>query len=406
MTIKIKVIKTEEEYKESLKLIEKLMRKDPDSNSEESEKLNLLVTLVKDYESNAFPDSLPDPVDAILFRMEQQNLKPRDLIPYLGSRSKVSEILSRKRPLTMSMIRALEAGLGIPAKVLIKESDEFRNENDIVWSKFPLKEMEKRGYFGKKSLTNANIKELMQDFLRPVGTPSEFMGMAMLRKSYYIRSLRPMDKQALTAWSAQIVKKAKRISYPTKFKSGVVNLVFMQKLAKLSVKPNSPLLAQDFLKNNAIALVIEPHFNKTYLDGGVIMTNKELPIIGLTLRYDRLDNFWFTLMHELAHIALHYDQNINLFYDDLDRADFNHKEEAEADYLAGEALVSKSKWENSPAKLIPSPIAAESLARELGVHVVIVAGKMRHEGESYQYLNSIVNQEKVRKYFPEIKWDK
>lgn len=406
MTIKIKVIKTEEEYKESLKLIEELMHKDPDLDSEEGEKLNLLITLVKDYESNAFPESLPDPIDAILFRMEQQNLKPRDLIPYMGSRSKVSEVLSRKRPLTMSMIRALETGLGIPAKVLIKESDEFRNDDDIVWSKFPLKEMEKRGYFGKKPLSNSNIKELMEHFLRPVGTPSEFMGMAMLRKSYYVRSVRPMNKQALTAWSAQIIKKAKKISYPAKFKSGVVNLAFMQKVAKLSVEPNGPLLAQNLLKDNAIALVVEPHFNKTYLDGGTIMTNKKLPIIGLTLRYDRLDNFWFTLMHELAHISLHNDQNINLFYDDLDRADSNNKEEAEADYLASEALVSKSKWENSPAKLIPSPIAAESLARELGVHIAIVAGKMRHEGEGYQYLNSIVNQEKVRKYFPEIKWNK
>jgi HTH-type transcriptional regulator / antitoxin HigA len=406
METKIKVIKTEEEYKKSLELIEELMLKDPDPDSEESEKLNLLVALVKDYESNAFPESLPDPIDAILFRMEQQNLKPRDLIPYMGSRSKVSEVLSRKRPLTISMIRALEIGLGIPAKVLIKESDEFRNDDDIVWSKFPLKEMEKRGYFGKDSVVNSNIKKLMEDFLRPVGAPSEFMGMAMLRKSYYIRSSRPMDKQALTAWSAQIIKKANKISYPTKFKSRTVNLVFMQKVAKLSVKPNSPLLAQDFLKNNGIALVIEPHFSQTYLDGGTIMTNKQLPIIGLTLRYDRLDNFWFTLMHELAHIALHYDQNINLFYDDLDRSDSNNKEESEADYLAGESLVSKSKWENSPAKLIPSPIAAESLAKELGVHISIVAGKMRYEGDSYQYLNTIVNQEKVRKYFPKTKWNK
>lgn len=404
MKTKIKVIKTEDEYKESLKLIEELMHKDPDPDSEDGERLSLLVTLVKDYESNIFPESLPDPIDAILFRMEQQNLKPRDLIPYMGSRSKVSEVLSRKRPLTISMIRALEAGLGIPAKVLIKEPDEFRNDDDIVWSKFPLKEMEKRGYFGKKSLTNSNIKELMEDFFRPVGSPSQFMG--MLRKSYYVRSVRPMDKQALTAWSAHIVKKANKISYPSKFKSGIVDLAFMQKFAKLSAETNSPLLAQNFLKDNGIALVIEPHFIQTYLDGGTIMTNKKLPVIGLTLRYDRLDSFWFTLMHELAHIALHYNQNINLFYDDLDKSDSNNTQESQADYLAGESLVSKSKWENSPAKLIPSPIAAESLAREIGVHIAIVAGKMRYEGESYQYLNTIVNQEKVRKYFPEIKWDK
>lgn len=404
MTTKIKVITNEAEYKEALKLIEDLMAMDPDPESEEGEKLNLLATLVKDYESSEFPESLPDPVDAILFRMEQQGLKPADLVPYLGSSSRVSEILSRKRPLTLSMIRALETGLGIPAKVLIKEPDEFRNIEDIVWTKFPIKEMEKRGYFGEKSLTNSSIKELMESFFRPVGSPSQFIG--MLRKSYYVRSLKFMDNRALTAWSAEIVKKANKVSYPTKFKKGLVDLAFMQKVAKLSVEPNSPILAQSFLKDNGVALVIEPHFPKTYLDGATIMTNKQLPVIGLTLRQDRLDNFWFTLMHELAHIALHDEQNINFFYDDLDKPDVENAYEAQADRLAREALVPESKWENSPAKLIPSLIAAESLARELGVHITIVAGKMRYEGENYQYLNNIVNQERVRKYFPEIKWSK
>lgn len=104
-------------------------------------------------------------------------------------------------------------------------------------------------------------------------------------------------------------------------------------------------------------------------------------------------------MHELAHIALHYDQDISLFYDDLDAPDAISTQESEADRLAGEALIPQSKWENSPAKLIPSPIAAQSLAKELGIHVAIVAGKIRHEGGKYQYLNAIVNKEKVSKYF-------
>ena len=148
MEIKIKIIKTESDYKEALKLVEILMDKNPKPESEEGEKLNLLTKLIEDFESNKFPIELPDPIDAILFRMEQQNLKPRDLMPYIGSRSKVSEVLSRKRPLTINMMRALEVGLGIPAKVLLKESDEFRSIENITWIRFPLKEMEKRGYFG------------------------------------------------------------------------------------------------------------------------------------------------------------------------------------------------------------------------------------------------------------------
>lgn len=395
--IKIKVIKTEEEYKDALKLIEELMYQDPDPESQEGEKLNLLVALVKDYESNVFSESIPDPVDAILFRMEQENLKPSDLIPYIGSRSKVSEVLSRKRPLTLSMMRALESGLGIPAKVLLQETDEFRNPDNIVWTHFPIKEMESRGYFGDISINDYTIKNLMENFFHSIGSPSQFFG--MLRKTHYVRSLRPMDKQALVAWSGYIIKKANELEYKTTFKKDSINLAFMQEVAKLSAEPNGPILACEFLKDHGIGLIIEPHFPQTYLDGATITKNKEHPVIGLTLRHDRLDNFWFTLMHELAHIALHFDQNINLFYDDLDTPDTSNTQESEADHLAGEALIPQSKWENSPAKLIPSPIAAQSLAKELGIHVAIVAGKMRHDGGKYQYLNTIVNKEKASKYF-------
>jgi len=397
---KIKIIKTEEDYRAALKMIEVLMAEDPDPESEAGEKLNVLSTLAYDYESKTFPETLPDPVDAILFRMEQQNLKPSDLIPYIGSRSKVSEVLSRKRPLTLSMIRSLEANFGIPAKVLVREVDEFRNPDDVAWGQFPIKEMNERGYFGKRLLKNTDIGDLMEDFFRPVGSPTVLFG--MLRKSTY-RSARPMDKHALAAWSAHVIKKARAIKTVSLFKKGSITPEFMHKLLHLSVESDGPLRAADFLKKHGIVLIVEPPFLKTYLDGAMLAFDKH-PVIGLTLRHDRLDNFWFTLMHELSHIALHYEDGSNLFYDDLDNPDPNDHRESEADHLAGEMLVPSAKWDNSPARLIPSPIAAESLAKDLNVHTAIVAGKMRYEGGNYQYLNAIITQAKVRKYFPEHKW--
>lgn len=402
MAYKIKVIKTAEDYREALNLVEVLMNKNPNPESEDGEKLNLIVTLIQDYESKLFPESLPDPIDAILFRMEQQNLKPVDLIPYIGSRSKVSEILNRKRTLTLSMIRSLESGLGIPAKVLLQESDEFRNIENISWDRFPLKEMNKRGYFGNELSKISNIKTAMNDFFRPIGSPAQILG--MLRKSNY-RTVRPMDKHALLVWSTFLVKKANQITISNIYRHETTDFAFMQKIAKLSIKDNGPIFASKLLREHGIALVIEPHFPHTYLDGATILIDKNRPIIGLTIRLDRIDNFWFTLMHELAHIVLHYDQNTSFFYDDLDNPD-NNELEQKADRLAREALIPESKWEESPAKLIPSPIAAESLAKELGIHTAIVAGIMRYEGGRYVYLNNIVSQAKVRKYFPEIKWSK
>ena len=120
---KIKIIKTERDYEEALKLVEYLIIRDPEPDSTEGEQLSLLSALIQDYEARVFPEILPDPIEAIKFRMEQANLKPADLIPYIGSRSRVSEVLSGKRQLTLDMVRALSDGLGIPAKVLIQKPE-------------------------------------------------------------------------------------------------------------------------------------------------------------------------------------------------------------------------------------------------------------------------------------------
>lgn len=141
--IKIKVIKTEKDYQEALKSVEELMNLDPNPDSTEGEQLNLLSALIEDYEERIFPKTLPNSIEAIKFRMEQSNLKQADLVPYIGSRSRVSEILSGKRQLTINMIRALSEGLGIPTKVLIKKPDtsdtEYKN-----WDNRLVAEMEKR----------------------------------------------------------------------------------------------------------------------------------------------------------------------------------------------------------------------------------------------------------------------
>jgi len=402
---KIKVIKTEKDYEEALNLVEVLMSHDPDPNSEEGEQLSLLSTLIEDYETKAFPETLPNPIDAIKFRMEQVGLKPADLVPYIGSRSRVSEILSSKRPLTLEMVRALEAGLGIPAKVLIKKPELDENPNYQNWDNRLVADMEARGYFGSDSLKKHGKVELLINFFAPIGSPAQVVG--MLRKSNY-RSSPLTDKRALAAWAACALKKAKKIRMSEKYKHGIVNSNFMQDLAKLSIEENGPVLAQKYLKKRGIILVIEPHFPKTYLDGATILVNRDNPVIGLTLRYDRLDNYWFTMMHELAHIALHYDCGINLFYDEIEgikTIDIDEKER-EADALAEEILLPKAKWEISPARLIPSSMAANSLANELGVHVAIIAGQIRHKGNKYVYLNKIVSEAKVRNYFPIEKWNK
>ena len=115
-----RIIKTDADYQAALAHLDSLMDAQP--GSPEEEELELFAMLIEAYEEKTFPIGLPDPVAAIEFRMEQQGLTRKDLEQYLGSQSKVSEVLNRKRPLSLAMIRALHTGLDIPAEVLLQES--------------------------------------------------------------------------------------------------------------------------------------------------------------------------------------------------------------------------------------------------------------------------------------------
>jgi HTH-type transcriptional regulator/antitoxin HigA len=117
--MKPKVLKTEEEYTEALGRVEALMDALPGSSKEED--LELWSLLVERYEEEHFPVDLPDPIEAIKFRMEQEGLRQKDLKSFFPAKSKVSEVLNRKRPLSLGMIRALHRGLGIPAEVLLHQ---------------------------------------------------------------------------------------------------------------------------------------------------------------------------------------------------------------------------------------------------------------------------------------------
>ncbi len=114
-----KLIKTQREYRTALRRVEELMDARP--GTAEGDELELLAALIEIYEEEHAPVPPPDPIEAIRFRMEQENLRPMDLVPLLGSRSRVSEVLNGKRPLTLTMIRRLHRALNIPADVLLME---------------------------------------------------------------------------------------------------------------------------------------------------------------------------------------------------------------------------------------------------------------------------------------------
>jgi HTH-type transcriptional regulator/antitoxin HigA len=119
MEVTIRPIRNEEDYEAALAVIESLM--DAEADTPEGDRLDALTTLVEAYEERHWPIGYPDPIDAIRIRMAEKKLRPRDLEEMIGSRGRVSEVMSGKRALTLPMIRRLSKGLGIPAEVLIQE---------------------------------------------------------------------------------------------------------------------------------------------------------------------------------------------------------------------------------------------------------------------------------------------
>jgi HTH-type transcriptional regulator / antitoxin HigA len=116
-----KLIKTQREYRAALRRADELM--DARQGTRQGDELELLAALIEMYEEEHVPVPPPDPIEAIRFRMEQESLQPQDLVPFLGSRSRVSEVLNGRRSLTLKMIRRLHGGLGIPAEILLGETE-------------------------------------------------------------------------------------------------------------------------------------------------------------------------------------------------------------------------------------------------------------------------------------------
>ena len=163
-------------------------------------------------------------------------------------------------------------------------------------------------------------------------------------------------------------------------------------------------MAREFLAEHGIALAIVPHLPKTYLDGAALQLADGRPVIGLTLRYDRIDNFWFCLLHELAHVGRHQGSaGRTVFVDDhslrTKAPGPGDIQEAEADAWAEEALIPAAAWQTSVVREVPTMMSAISLAQSLGIHPAIVAGRVRHERENYRLLSQLVGSGHVRRQF-------
>jgi HTH-type transcriptional regulator / antitoxin HigA len=202
-----------------------------------------------------------------------------------------------------------------------------------------------------------------------------------------------------------VVFLARKNPLKTKYIKGSVRLSTLQEVARLSYFDNGPLLAREYLEKHGIHLIVVPHLKRTYLDGVAILLPDGTPIIGLTLRYDRIDNFWFCLLHELAHVSKHLSASDRLIVDDLDlrgkEAEAEDVVEKEADEMMLDGLIPKKVWDRKPIADRATSAEVCTLAAKLKINPAIIAGRIRYEQNNYKLLSKHVGNKQIRKHFAE-----
>ncbi len=395
--MKIRPVKNEQDYNASLERIEALWGSAP--GTAEGDELDVLLTLVRVYEETNHPVPPPSPLEAIKFVMDQKGLRQADLVHFIGSRSKVSEVLNGKRPLTLSMIRALKTGLQIPADILIQDGSSFPEDGEgVEWSKFPVKEVVKRGLVSGYD-PKSQPEEIVRELVAMSGVTNFYNNTACLRQG--TRRSPKDDHHAVQIWLLEVLIEANNTGQVAKSNTKELDRRLLKRVAQLSVFSDGPLKAKEYLATKGIKLLAVPHYKRTYLDGAVLFDTDRNPVIALTLRYDRLDNFWFTLLHELAHLVLGHLKKVqsDCIIDDLDLKSSLDDKEQEADDAANEALIPEKLWQSHPAKDSARLVDVQELARLADVHPAVVAGRVRFVQNNYRLLARQVGHGEVRGQF-------
>lgn len=356
------------------------------TDGKHDDEIDVLSTLAEAFENKNSGIDTPTPIAAIKFRMEQAGLTARQLEPFIGSRARVSEVLSGKRQLSIDMIRALHEGLAIPYESLLSERSRDKSASAV-----PAQAIDRLNTLGF-SVDPSEVPLFIQAMLEGE------VPVALLRKTRTLRTSSKTDPRALLLWQAAVLQKGKAAKLTARFDPTKFRLEDFRSLARMSAKPDGPCRAIRALEANGVAVVVLPALPGTFLDGAAMLSEAGRPIIGITLRHDRIDSFWFTLLHEVSHIALHYEllfQSKSLFVDDLDiRSDETC--EREADDLARNTLIpseflSQVHWgaDTTNDEII-------TVATRARVHVAVVAGRWQRDHNNYKKFSRLIERDTLR----------
>lgn len=199
----------------------------------------------------------------------------------------------------------------------------------------------------------------------------------------------------LLSWKAQVTRVAEKIIEEREPVYRALDVSWLVDLVRLSRLDDGPARARDLLLEHGIVLVIEPHITGMKVDGAAFLVDG-VPVIGMTLLRDTLDNFWYTLLHEVGHVVLHYRTGLAAgFFDDVTSTEVDELED-EANTFASNLLIPNDLWTRSPARIAKAAGPVEKLAQQLGIHSAIVFGRIRMERRDYSLFSNKLGRGLIR----------
>jgi len=336
-----------------------------------------------------------------------QGLTQRDLAVRLGMPEQQVQRYEQERYQTANLGRIAEVAqalqLAMVAEWRVTQGFGERSPSRIAKfdpKRLPVRQMRKRGWLSEIELRDDPTKhsdhELAAVFV------SEAVGGTSLA-SLHRQNLKlavKADPYSLLAWKARVLQKA-RLLRERASNAQPIDPILIKKLVRLSQHADGVVDAVKLLRGIGILVVFEEHLPAMYLDGAALLLDNSTPVIGMTLRHDRLDNFWFVLLHELGHNALQRDSGLQDGFFDDDSIPSAERFESEADEFAIGALISEEIWKNSFVRFSKSRDQVVEFASRLGVGASVVAGRIRNERRDYSIFSDLVGVGEVKRRIAE-----
>lgn len=323
----------------------------------------------------------------------------KDLARKLGLREQAIQRYEAERYRSISLSGFQKAARALALRFV----PDFQQPSNIDWIRsFELSQAEAQkilkharthGWLESDTPDETGFSQLVRYITEHVdvyGTPS------LLRTGLNV--VEHTEDWSLLSWKAQVMRRAKMVIDSEKIKYRPLSVSWLMDLVRLSAFDDGPRKAQELLLQNGIVLVVERHIPGMKVDGAAFLLD-QIPVIGMTILRDTVDNFWFTLLHEVAHVILHYRTGLSAgFFDDVESAHVDELEK-EANQFAENLLIPEEQWSRSTVRIAKTAEPIERFAAQLGIAPAIVFGRIRMERKNYALFSDKLGRGKVSSQF-------